>query len=252
MQGCLFDVVALFFVLACSALVISVYSQMADEDYEANKAAIEALCREPANSECSDCGAQGTRWASVNHGVFFCIRCSGFHRGLGATITKVKSTNLDKWTEAEVEVMRRLGNRAAKGVFEAKLGRGAKPNADSDDHTMRTFITQKYQEKKFAAGDWVSTLKKIFKGAGYKAGRKALKDAGYGDEEEEAPKKEKKEKKDKKDKKDKKEDDTADAVQTGFFGAVSVAADAREARRVELIQLFDLAAFGFEAAPVAE
>lgn len=35
--------------------------------------------------------------ASLDFGVFLCSNCSGAHRGLGPTITRVRSANLDKW-----------------------------------------------------------------------------------------------------------------------------------------------------------
>jgi hypothetical protein len=35
--------------------------------------------------------------ASLNFGVFLCSNCSGAHRALGPTITRVKSTKLDQW-----------------------------------------------------------------------------------------------------------------------------------------------------------
>lgn len=46
----------------------------------------------------------GTRWASWNLGVFLCIRCGGLHRRLGTHISRVKSINLDKWTDEQVKV----------------------------------------------------------------------------------------------------------------------------------------------------
>ena len=43
-------------------------------------------------------------WADINFGVFICIECSGIHRSLGAHLTKVKSVNLDEWSEDNVKV----------------------------------------------------------------------------------------------------------------------------------------------------
>ena len=51
------------------------------------------VCTEPAPD-----------WADVNFGVFICIECSGIHRSLGAHLTKVKSVNLDEWSEEHVKV----------------------------------------------------------------------------------------------------------------------------------------------------
>ena len=35
--------------------------------------------------------------ASLDFGVFVCMNCSGAHRALGPSITRVKSTKLDPW-----------------------------------------------------------------------------------------------------------------------------------------------------------
>ena len=35
--------------------------------------------------------------ASLDFGVFLCSNCSGAHRAMGPTVTRVKSTKLDKW-----------------------------------------------------------------------------------------------------------------------------------------------------------
>lgn len=79
-----------------------------------------SLLNEESNKYCADCGqkgmvtrpvpfrahavAKGARWASWNLGVFLCIRCAGLHRNLGTHISRVKSVNLDKWTDEQVEV----------------------------------------------------------------------------------------------------------------------------------------------------
>ena len=53
------------------------------------------------------------RWASWNLGVFVCIRCSGIHRGMGTHISRVKSVDLDSWTDEQTQSMLKWGNSRA-------------------------------------------------------------------------------------------------------------------------------------------
>ena len=41
------------------------------------------------------------------------LKQKGSHRALGPSITRVRSTNLDKWTSEFVEIMDNVGNRKA-------------------------------------------------------------------------------------------------------------------------------------------
>ena len=60
-------------------------------------------------------------WADVNFGIFICIDCSGIHRGLGTHISKVKSLQLDQWTEENVQKMSEFGNIRCNAIWEAKV-----------------------------------------------------------------------------------------------------------------------------------
>lgn len=142
-----------------------------EEDWDANRNLIEAICKTPPNNMCNDCNQPGTRWASVNHGVFVCIRCSGIHRSLGVHISKVKSTNMDKWTTAEIKLMELIGNRRAKDLYEARLPKGFKPLAGQEaESVIRNFIVKKYDEKLFSTEGILEIMKKMYKQSGY--GRK--------------------------------------------------------------------------------
>lgn len=214
-----------------------------EEDYEANKKAVEAICDEDINRTCCDCGSTGTRWASVNHGVFVCIRCSGIHRSLGVHISKVKSTNMDKWTAAEVQVMKLIGNRTARALYEARLPAREKPSEGESESVVKEFIVKKYSEKKYAAPDWVPALKKVFKTAGYKAGRKELKAkeesaaAAGGDAAADDDGSKKKSKSSGEGKKSSK----AASKAAGLFGAVTVPDDVHDERLAATLTAFGLA-----------
>ena len=76
-----------------------------DVNARKNEQILMELLKDDSNKVCADCGQKGTRWASWNLGVFLCIRCGGLHRKLGTHISKVKSVNLDKWTDEQIEVI---------------------------------------------------------------------------------------------------------------------------------------------------
>ncbi|KEG09943.1 ADP-ribosylation factor GTPase activating protein [Trypanosoma grayi] len=139
-----------------------------EEDWDANRERIEQLCQMYLNNVCNDCNSNGTRWASVNHGVFVCIRCSGIHRSLGVHVSKIKSTNMDKWHAAEVSLMEAIGNRKGKSLYEARLPKGMKPMTGSESEiTLKTFIQQKYQEHAFAVENVNEVLRQYYKQTRY-------------------------------------------------------------------------------------
>ncbi|EPX71327.1 GTPase activating protein [Schizosaccharomyces octosporus yFS286] len=113
---------------------------------EANAILLKSLLREPANKVCADCKRnEQPRWASWSLGVFICIRCSGIHRSLGVHISRVKSVDLDAWTDEQTENMRRWGNQRANMYWEAKLADGHAPS----DSKVLTFIRTKYELRKW-------------------------------------------------------------------------------------------------------
>lgn len=118
---------------------------------ERNKQILRQLLKEAENKTCADCkSATHPRWASWNLGCFVCIRCSGIHRSMGTHISRVKSVDLDAWTDEQIESMLLWGNSKCNSYWEAKLPDGYIP----DSSKIENFIRTKYDLKKWiASGD---------------------------------------------------------------------------------------------------
>jgi stromal membrane-associated protein len=117
-----------------------------------HRKALQELLKLPENRECADCTAKSVHWASVNLGVFNCIKCAGIHRNLGVHISKVRSVTLDKWTDEQIETMQRIGNARAKEIYEAN-GAPPKPSEDDDVSVIERYIRNKYEKKMWMVKD---------------------------------------------------------------------------------------------------
>lgn len=112
------------------------------------KRAVLALRKEEGNDICADCGQKDPEWADVSFGVFICIGCSGIHRSLGAHLCKVKSVQLDEWTDESVKAM--TGNKHAQSIWEASVPTCCKPPRPEEALVCREqWIRAKYERKEF-------------------------------------------------------------------------------------------------------
>ncbi|KAF2485425.1 putative GTPase activating protein for Arf-domain-containing protein [Neohortaea acidophila] len=113
---------------------------------EQNRAMLKQLVKLEANKSCADCKRnKHPRWASWNLGIFLCIRCSGIHRGMGTHISRVKSVDLDSWTDEQMQNMVRWGNTRANKYWEHKLAEGHVPN----EAKIENFIRTKYDSRRW-------------------------------------------------------------------------------------------------------
>ncbi|ROT36258.1 ArfGap-domain-containing protein [Sodiomyces alkalinus F11] len=111
-----------------------------------NQQTIKNLLKLEPNKVCADCKRnKHPRWASWNLGVFICIRCSGIHRGMGTHISRVKSVDLDSWTDEQLQSILSWGNARANKYWESKLAPGHVPS----EAKIENFIRTKYELKRW-------------------------------------------------------------------------------------------------------
>ena len=109
---------------------------------------------DPDNQCCCDCGAPHPDWVAINLGLLCCINCSGIHRSLGVSFSKVRSVKLDSIDPEVFLLIARLGNRRVNKVYEACVPECTrKPAADAPHDERTAWIRAKYVERRFVSTD---------------------------------------------------------------------------------------------------
>mmetsp|Transcript_2601 Transcript_2601/g.4734 ORF Transcript_2601/g.4734 Transcript_2601/m.4734 type:complete len:215 (+) Transcript_2601:84-728(+) len=120
-----------------------------DKNEKAFKTDLDRMRKQPENRVCADCSSEGTVWASINLGVFLCLRCGSIHRGLGTHVSIPKGcTGTYLWGPDELDSMRNIGNSKARELYG---GDAERPSKDAGDDAWRKYIKDKYEHKKFVS-----------------------------------------------------------------------------------------------------
>ena len=62
------------------------------------------------NNKCFDCGVENPKWASINNGIFLCLKCAGIHRSFGLQFSIIRSLQIDSWSQKQLLFLSKGGN----------------------------------------------------------------------------------------------------------------------------------------------
>jgi len=111
-------------------------------------AIIKQLRSEPGNNRCAECQAPDTMWASVNLGIFVCVRCADVHRALGTHISKMKGCGgTYLWGPDEIARMQTVGNVVAHKHYSSLSGGPSYAAGSWGKDELLQFCRQKYENR---------------------------------------------------------------------------------------------------------
>ena len=114
------------------------------------KALMKKYLSRPENRLCADCKRPSPTWASLNLGVFVCIKCSGCHREIGVHITKIKSVELDLWPSKSLTDFAKINNEIANAYWEYDLRNYDFQRIRDNEIRLIEFIRDKYEFRRWA------------------------------------------------------------------------------------------------------
>lgn len=102
----------------------------------------------PTNNVCADCGAPNPSWCCINWGICICINCSGVHRSLTTSVSKVRSLTLDHLDENTNRIFEVIGNERANSLLEENVN-GSKIDQFCPKEQREEFIRKKYADRAY-------------------------------------------------------------------------------------------------------
>eukprot|EP01083_Nonionella_stella_P032242 88272_1 len=113
-------------------------------------------------TQCTDCNAPHPKWAEITRGILICIKCSGIHRALGTDVSKIRSIEMDKWTQTMVHNMYE-SNIEFNAKWEYHVDKEyAKPTSKSSRAIRTKYISAKYIDTAFIYKPDIEPMPPIF------------------------------------------------------------------------------------------
>jgi len=113
------------------------------------------------SQKCADCGVEHPTWCCINWGSAICIQCSGVHRSLTTTISKVRSLTLDRLEPMIMDLMSTIGNDKVNSILEANLPPDQKISPSATKEEREAFIIKKYKNKEFVVKNTINVKSAI-------------------------------------------------------------------------------------------
>ena len=93
---------------------------------------------------CADCGAVDATWITLNWGQYICSRCSGIHRSLGPSHSRVRSPTLDSIPKYQLETFEKINEIPDSNKILEKNAGDKKIDSSVSVEDRESFIQQKY------------------------------------------------------------------------------------------------------------
>jgi len=100
-----------------------------------------------ANRTCAECNSGPVTWLSTSLGITLCQQCAAVHRQLSWAISKLKSIELDEFSEWQMKIIHyELGNDVVNSIWEKNVPAGwTKPSKGSSPEDRSKWILAKYR-----------------------------------------------------------------------------------------------------------
>lgn len=117
-----------------------------DSQLNPHKSMLIKISGPPMNAFCADCGARAPSWVCINWGTVICIQCSGVHRDMTTSVSKVRSTTLDRMDDVTIELFKIIGNLNANLILEELLDKSGNKNQNQNQQQQQQQQAQQPQQ----------------------------------------------------------------------------------------------------------